>query len=154
MKITKVCKYCNFNFSYEKKLHSPPFLYCSSKCRKDANAKKHYLKYRVLKRQKIIKSCLVCRKEFLTFFPIQVCCSSLCRKRVKKKPCACCGFSDVRAIHEHHINRKENSGIMYLCANHHYIYHSIIGWNGVSEHKTRQEVISIIQEAESVLNHI
>jgi len=106
------------------------------------------------------KICKVCDLPFLPKRSNQLICSSVCKNKLKhqqrvdapKQPCEFCGFEDLRAIHLHHINRDSGAGVMCLCANHHYIYHSIMGWNGVSEHKTSQEVINIIKNGREVLN--
>lgn len=106
------------------------------------------------------KVCNFCGTNFETFNEKQKYCGFTCvrhqgqKKRgnreksdLAKQPCEVCGFDDLRAIHRHHIDPEKGNagGVMSLCANHHAIYHAVTGWNGTSEHKTREEVISIVR---------
>jgi hypothetical protein len=124
--------------------------YCSDDCRKVNKPEEH---------QKI---CSVCRNEFKTTISSQKTCSSVCKRkwknrskriagmisRVGKTPCESCGFSNLKAIHRHHINPLSGNGggVMCLCANCHYIFHGVVGQSLDSENRTREDVLEVIKK--------
>lgn len=160
-------------------------LYCSDECSHHYNQNRVYLRERVLKtclkcgkeftpwhnRAKfcsatcrigsskmrvVVKKCAFCGRDFETKFPGKKYCSQTCftarkhknrdhsHSKAKKTPCEHCGFSDLRAIHRHHINRSEQKGVMCLCANHHYIFHAIVGNGKKSENLNKSEVLALL----------
>ena len=158
------CYRCGKEFTINPKAHGR-HIYCSYRCGQYAATKRYNDKKKSLRiitpKPILSKECVICGKSFNTIYPTSKFCSVKCRRTndnrrggnkiksyIPKQPCEICGFSDLRAIHRHHIDPEQgnNGGVICLCANHHYIYHSIIGWNGTSEHKTRQEVLSIVRE--------
>ena len=165
MDIFRNCLSCNKKFKVKprfSKIHK----FCSNTCARK-NATKRYLgKKRIFRGifPKIIASynkiCVICGNSFISSSEIAKYCSHRCRRinenkrsdkskirsNISKVPCEVCGFDNLLAIHRHHINPENGNagGAICLCANCHYIYHGIVGWNGKSEHKTREEVISIV----------
>lgn len=145
-KIKKVCPVCNkvfFAIPRHKK-------YCSPFCR----AKSFFSS----KPKEINKICPMCKKTFTTIFPDKVYCSKKCIKKnrgekfserkIKEKrnsKCKSCGFSDYRALQQHHINHSDRQKTIILCANCHYIYHSIVGWGKKAEAKSRNEVLEVLK---------
>jgi len=113
-----------------------------------------------------VKECVVCGKQVNTVHKTLKYCSPRCARRSKnaksnkgrvnckvaKSPCESCGFDNLAAIHRHHINPDEGNagGILFLCANCHYIYHDKVGWNGTSEVRTRNEVLDILRKKDVV----
>lgn len=102
--------------------------------------------------------CAECKNTFIGRNNYKYC-SERCRRRRHDrrkakfindgivKVCEFCGFSDNRAVHAHHINSSDEKKTMFLCANHHYIYHSILGITKLSENKTREEVLEVLRSA-------
>jgi len=105
----------------------------------------------------VTKICPICGCEFETAIPNKKYCSDICHTKNKNTKqrgkdsrkleglsCEKCGFSDTRALHMHHINRKNSNNTMCLCANCHNIFHSIVGRNIKAESKSKEEVIEIL----------
>ena len=105
---------------------------------------------------KVNIKCIECNIDFMGNKKRKYC-SVICRNKAdnrkknsykgKKFPCEFCGFSDLRAIHSHHVNRSEGFKRMFLCANHHYIFHSIIGHGIKSENKSPEEVLEVLRSS-------
>lgn len=120
-------------------------IYCSQECKpvKERN-------------DSISLKCVKCGSDFIGKKNNKYC-SKLCSRKVKSKKiskagaiCEFCGFSDERAIHAHHINRKDGLGIMFLCANHHYIFHAVVGYSNKSENNSKEEVLSTLNSATQI----
>jgi endogenous inhibitor of DNA gyrase (YacG/DUF329 family) len=148
--ISKTCPTCKKSFITSSKIRNK---FCSANCR--ILDKRDY----IIK----IKECPICKKTFETTMLSRKYCSKSCRNKADSRrkynrertkiPCGFCGFSDLRAIHNHHINRIAGKGVISLCANHHYIFHNIIGWNKKSELLSKEEVLNILKNSDlSVLS--
>lgn len=137
------CEYCFKEFT-------PTILlrrFCSEDCKIDKN--KSIPKSYVLK-------CYRCGENFTGSQHNAKYCSTLCRNKIKNKKknnkknnknkyCECCSFDIVEALHYHHINRTLGLGGITLCANCHYIFHSIAGNTSKKyERNSKDEVIQII----------
>lgn len=159
-RIGRVCKEC-----YKEFIGKYSSRYCSDSCRV-MGARKVRSKYRnnPIKKETIEINCHECGAVFNNYDGVKYC-SKRCRNRVKNRKkkdnidktgavCAFCGFSDTRAIHAHHINRKDSLGIMFLCANHHYIFHSVVGYSNKSENNSKEEVLSTLNSATQIHNGI
>lgn len=117
LKPTKVCKKCGITFT--PRVNSQK--YCTYNCHANRPKNRDELKKRL---------------KGITF-----------RAKYPKQPCEYCGFDDLRAIHRHHINPSQGNqgGIMFLCANHHYIYHLITTADQLAEEKTKEQVLEILR---------
>lgn len=138
---SKPCRTCGNMF-----LSTYGTLYCSDNCKPKSVGKKIH-----------DKVCVICSTGFKGEKNWKYC-SKGCRDRFdrknkskrsynNKKPCEFCGFSDKRAIHAHHINRASSLGVMFLCANHHYIFHSIVGNGTKSENNSKEEVLNVLKNS-------
>jgi hypothetical protein len=154
----KTCKNCGKDFSpihLKKK-------YCSHECRKKYVASL----WRAVSHTKM---CCICLSEFTTTISKKKTCSHQCqskwinkKKRLKPKanrrnktPCEFCGFSNLKAIHKHHINPQNGNagGLMCLCANCHYIFHGVVGHGLYAETRTRADVLEVIKNGKLVSRH-
>lgn len=144
LKNFKKCKKCG-----EKFITGKGKLYCSDKCKPSGVIKD---KSRLI--------CVECKGEFFGQ-PHYKYCSKDCKNKVNNrrkktickigKVCEYCGFDDTRAIHAHHINRAKDNEVMFLCANHHYIFHSIMGHGKKAESRSREEVLSTLKPARQAI---
>lgn len=137
---SKSCKKCGKLFPKKQGK-----LYCSDEC-----------KPKLVRKDTVNLICIVCGNNFIGMKHYKYC-SKICSNRDKTrkntdrnynktgKSCEYCGFNDVRALHSHHINRSSGKGVMFLCANHHYIFHSIVGNGKKSENNSSEEVINILR---------
>lgn len=126
-------------------------MYCSVECAP-----------RGIKKDSLKLICWSCNKSFIGQANHKYC-SKLCRSKVKNrkkgrfgkegKVCEYCGFDDTRALQAHHINRSQGKGVMFLCANHHSIFHSIMGNGKVAENSSREEVLDILKPVEEALKN-
>jgi len=140
--------------------------YCSHSCCIKASVKRYLDRKRAAKvnlpRPVFSLVCVICGKEFNSLYSTQLTCSLVCKKKkdnrrstsgsihskVKKVPCEVCGFSDLRAIHRHHLDISNGNagGVICLCANCHRIYHSVTGSKQVKA--TWQEVVDTVRIAQ------
>lgn len=138
VRFNKACRKCGKLFPIKQGQ-----IYCSIEC-----------KPKTVRKDMVKLNCVVCNNNFVGAKNYKYC-SKTCRNRADNrrkgnrtnkdgKVCEYCGFNDTRALHAHHINRASSKGIMFLCANHHYIFHSIMGHGRKSESRSREEVISIL----------
>lgn len=139
VRFNKACRKCGKLFPVKQGQ-----IYCSVECAP-----------RGTRKDTVKLNCIICDGSFIGMAH-QKYCSKTCKRRYKDrnkkgrkldkqgKVCEHCGFNNPAALHAHHINRAENNEIMFLCANHHYVFHSLVG-NGVkSENKNREEVLSVL----------
>lgn len=144
--------------------------FCSRECYLKYNLI-HIRKYRDYYRRKnpykckvfIEKECEVCGKVFMPKASHHVCCSQRCRNKrlykrryglkpknanhkwlLDKKLCECCGYDKKPALHAHHLSKKKMD-VVVLCANCHYIFHSLIKIELVFSY-TKEQVLKIIQD--------
>ncbi len=133
MELHAICEFCGRHFDYEIKSIKPR-KYCSMEC-KDKVTRTN-------------KKCVVCGNEYnaLNYLDSKYCSEecresnytiknfNLTRKEYNErvnKGCDICGFRGL--VHLHHINGKEdNSKLIPLCLNHHYILHR--------QHKTIEDM--------------
>lgn len=139
----KKCKGCGKDF--EDKTSSK---YCSNECKPPV----------IKAKDKIELTCVECLNKFFGHSNYRYC-SKICRNRFtnrKKhkldyrrdktgKVCEHCGFNNPAALHAHHINRSQNCGIMFLCANHHYVFHSLVGRSKKAESSSKEEVLEVLK---------
>jgi hypothetical protein len=104
------------------------------------------------------KKCKYCGEMFWTRNSNKIYCSGHCRDKnkykkhvsksyIKKYPCEFCGFDDLRAIHRHHVDRKNNPDeIMMLCANCHTIFHNIVGFSKAAHDYCREDVLEVLRK--------
>lgn len=117
----------------------------------------------------LAKECAVCGSGFVGYGHKKYCsfrCSRKFQGRKKKvvrkskfgcennkppkKPCECCGYPDLRAIHRHHINPHigNSGGYMSLCANCHVVFHSIVGHSkAISENMSKEAVLAVLYKS-------
>lgn len=117
-------------------------LYCSVEC-----------KPKLVRKDTISLSCITCGNSFIGMAHHKYC-SKNCKNKVKNrtrktskkgKVCEHCGFNNPVAIHAHHINREKNDEVMFLCANHHYVFHSLVPKGKKSENKSKEEVLDVLR---------
>ena len=132
--------------------------YCSNNCRGTGQiAVKNRYRKSVSSNRDVDVRCKLCDIIFKGRVHYKYC-SKKCRNRAKQmvnnkkridktgKSCEFCGFADTRAIHAHHINRADGLGVMFLCANHHYVFHAIMGRRLKSENRSKEEVLEILNK--------
>ena len=133
--VTKSCKHCGKEFSYNKLgRQSPPFKYCSVSCRL---ARNRYVNKRPAKLE--VGVCWECGKTFNKIHSRHRFCSLKCATRIKNQKktarrkyrgnsgfvllnpkCEVCGFSMVEALEAHHYSLTDR---VVLCGNCHNIWH-------------------------------
>ena len=144
----RTCLRCEKSF-----VVSPGKKYCSDECR-------HWKPQKVYLDKKI---CPICKSEFVPWRKDQITCSLACRKkrkcnsaepqvkrmRVEVGKCEVCGFSNLLALHTHHINNatlnNSKNNLIVLCANCHNIYHGMQKYGYKNEQTTKEAVIDIIK---------
>lgn len=140
VRLNKACRKCGKLFPIK-----PGQLYCSVEC-----------KPKLVRKDTVSLNCIICDGSFIGMAH-QKYCSKTCKKRYKDrnkkgsrldkqgKVCEHCGFNNPVALHAHHINRAENNEIMYLCANHHYVFHSLVGHGKKAESNSKEEVLETLR---------
>lgn len=145
--------------------------YCSRACYLVYNAahlkiyirtwrKRHPYKHKVF----VDKNCEFCGKVFTPRSANNICCSQKCSnkrlylRRKSRRPlklnwkdklllkgaCECCSYAIKPALHGHHLS-KDKYDIITLCANCHYIFHSLVDIKLAFSYK-KEQVLKIIQD--------
>lgn len=164
--IKKICVHCGKEFQ----IKGGKQKFCSHVCfvsHNSIHAKMYQANYRrknprAVRKVFVERECVICGKVFMPRSSVHVSCSLRCsnrklyERRAKLKPktanhkwliskelCECCGFNKKPALHAHHLS-KNKMDVVVLCANCHYIFHSLVE-KGLEFSYTKEQVFKMIQ---------
>jgi len=171
----KTCLFCKKEFN----ARSRNSKYCSLDCYYFYSAS-HRSLYRANYRRKhpYIKKifvellCEICGTAFMPVNSTQSCCSQRCRNKklyrnrsvrpknntprgkkwlIDKVACEHCGYDIKAALHVHHLS-KERMDVVVLCANCHYIFHTLVG--NKFEITTKEKCLNVLSQYLNALKAI